>query len=165
MAKRRVRRGPQKGDFEDPLKNYSPPEDADEFEQSLIDGKVRDLKIEPFMAVEPTMSVVEVLQRMAELDIACVLIVENERLRGIFSERDVLTKVVDRFAQIKDRPVQEVMTSDPAVVHRTDSPAKAINVMAVSGFRHVPILNVDDKVVGVLGPRRITTYLRNFFED
>ena len=47
-------------------------------------------------------------------------------------------------------------------VRDTDSPAKAIAIMALGGFRHVPILNVDDNVVGIVGPRRINTYLHQY---
>ena len=162
---RRKRRTTQKGDFKDPLKNYDGPQHVDDLERSLIEGIVGDMKIQPFTAVAPQTSVQRTLEEMAQLTIACVLVVEDDRLLGIFSERDVLMKVADRYEQLKDRPISELMTPKPTYVHRTDSPAKAVNLMAVSGFRHVPIVNVDDKVVGVLGPRRVTTYLRNHFEN
>ena len=51
----------------------------------------------------------------------------------------------------------------PVVVYSTDVPAKAINLMTTSGFRHIPVLDVDDKLVGVLGPRRLTRYLNKHF--
>jgi len=54
----------------------------------------------------------------------------------------------------------EVMTANPLVVHETDSPGTALNLMAVQSFRHVPILSVDKKVVGIIGPRRLTDYLQ-----
>ena len=162
---RRKRRTPEDGEFKDPLKDYSPPDYQDQLEQALIEGRVRDMKIEPFTALPSETTIEETLRRMSELNIACVLIVENDRLCGIFSERDVLYRVADRFEQFKGRPVSEVMTPGPSAVHRTDSPAKALNLMADQGFRHVPILNVDDKVVGILGPRRVTTFLRKYFES
>jgi len=162
---RRKRRAPQEGDFQDPLKNYDGPQRVDGLERSLIEAKVGDMKIQPFATVTPQTSVQRTLEEMAKLNIACVLVVEDDRLLGIFSERDVLMKVADQLEQLKDRPVSEVMTPKPVYVHRTDSPAKAVNLMAVSGFRHVPIVNVDDKVVGVLGPRRVTAYLRNHFKN
>lgn len=162
---RRKRRGPQNGEFEDPLKDYSAPDYDDALEQSLIEGHISEMKIEPFATVLGDLTVGQTLAKMAELDIACVLVMRDERLLGVFSERDVLLKVADRFEQVKERPVAELMTPEPAFIRRTDSPAKAVNLMAVSGFRHVPIVNVDDHVVGVLGPRRVTAYLRSHFDE
>jgi CBS domain-containing protein len=131
----------------------------------MLEGRVADMKIEPYTALPPQTSVEQTLRQMGELNIACVMIVEGDRLLGIFSERDVLHKIADRYEQIKARPVSEFMTPSPVAVRRTDSPAKALNLMAVSGFRHLPIINVDDKVVGILGPRRVTTFLRKYFTD
>ena len=162
---RRKRRQPEHGEFQDPLKNYSGPDYQDSLERALLEARIADMKIEPFTALAPDLTIEQVMTRMVQLEIACVLIVEEGRLCGIFSERDVLTKVADRFDEIKDRPISEVMTVNPVYVHRTDSPAKALNLMADSGFRHVPILNVDDKVVGVLGPRRVTMFLHKHFDN
>ena len=161
---RRKRRGPEEGEFQDPLKNYALDYD-DELERSLTEDRIGDLQIEPFTTIHPDTTIEQTIVKMVELDIGCVLVVDDQRLLGIFSERDVLLKVADRFAEMKDTPVRDVMTPEPSYVHRPDGPAKALNLMAVSGFRHVPILNVDDKVVGVLGPRRITAYLKNHFEN
>ena len=162
---RRKRRDPEAGEFEDPLKDYSPPDYSDPLEHAMLEGRVADMKIEPYTALGPQTSVEQTLARMGELNIACVMIVEAERLLGIISERDVLHKIADRYEQVKTRPVSDFMTPSPVAVRRTDSPAKALNLMAVSGFRHLPIINVDDKVVGILGPRRVTTFLRQYFGD
>lgn len=161
----RKRRGPEAGEFEDPLKNYTTPAHEDDLERSLMEGKVGKMKIQPFTAVAPGTPVEQVMRQMDELGVACVLVVENERLKGIFSERDVLMKLADDFEQLRARPVSEFMTANPTTVHRTDSPAKALNLMTVSGFRHVPILDIDDRVVGILGPRRITNFIEQHFRS
>jgi len=72
----------------------------------------------------------------------------------------VLTKVADEFESVNDGPVSKIMTPNPMAVYVTDSPGKAMNLMATMGIRHVPILDVDDKVVGILGPRRVTNFLK-----
>lgn len=165
MGVRRKRRKPESGEFEDPLKDYTGPEPQDELERSLTQGKVRDMKIEPFATVTADATVEQVMGRMTELNVACIMICEDERLLGIFSERDVLMRVAEQYDAVRERPIRDFMTPEPAVVYRPDSPAKALNMMAGAGFRHVPILDVDDKVVGILGPRRVTTYLRRHFGD
>ena len=81
------------------------------------------------------------------------------RAVGIFSARDVLNKVAHDPAT-RSKPITEFMTPDPRTVYTTDCPAKALNLMAVGGFRHIPVLDINDKVVGMLGPRRTTEFLQ-----
>lgn len=160
----RKRHGPDGGEseFQDPLRNYEPPKFADDLEASLHGDKVSTMPIRPFKTLGAETSVRDAMRLMADLDVACLMVVKSGKLVGIFSERDVLNKVGERFEELKDRPVRELMTPDPVSVYETDNPAKAINLMAVGGFRHVPVLDVDDKVVGILGPQRITAYLEKF---
>ncbi|MEE9212531.1 MAG: CBS domain-containing protein [Phycisphaeraceae bacterium] len=160
---RRVRRETPPGEFEDPLKDYSPPQYDDELERALIETHVTAMQTQPITAMGPGTTIEQAMRTMAEREIACVLVTEGDRLLGLFSERDVLNKVADRFEQIKNHSVTEVMTPEPMVVHDIDSPATALNLMAVHGFRHVPILNVDEKLVGIVGPRRVSNYLQAHF--
>ncbi len=125
----------------------------------MLEDNVTTMRAQPMATVGPSETVEQVMKQMAELSIACVLVAQDDKLLGLFSERDVLNRVADRFEQVKDLPITELMTAEPVVVHETDSPASALNLMSVHGVRHVPILSVDDKLVGVVGPRRISEYL------
>ncbi len=158
MTKRK-RRIVEQGEFEDPLKDYSPRTYEDKMERSLCEGNVSELQTTPFITVDVNKTVAQTLQMMAERNIAYLMITDADRLVGIFSERDVLYKVAEQYEQIKDCPISQVMTPDPVSVYETDSSAKALNLMAIGGFRHLPVLNLDDKIVGVVGPRRVTAYL------
>ena len=163
MAKRQ-RRAPDPGDFQDPLKNYDASVAEDEFEEALADNTVTDLQITPFKTVAPATPLGDVVALMAELDIGCVLITcPDGKLTGLFTQRDLLMSIVDDFDRLKDKPIGEVMTADPVCVHETDNPATAINLMSVGGFRHVPVLDVDGRAVGLLGPRRMTAFLQRYF--
>ena len=153
------RQGIQDDRFEDPLSNYAPPSYEDRLQRNLCEDRITEVKHQPFTCVERGASIRSVMARMVELDIACVMIVADERLTGIFSERDVLDRVAERFDQIKDEPIETVMTPDPASVYVTDSPAKALAMMALGGFRHVPVLDLDEQIVGMIGPRRVNSYL------
>jgi CBS domain-containing protein len=149
--------------FEDPLKNYDGPEYADDLERAIADESVAVMKTTPVFTVTVDTTVQEAMQSMARYSIASILVIDGDsKLLGIFSERDVLNKVADRFDQIKDESVSQVMTAAPMHVYVTDSPGKAMNLMATAGFRHVPILDADDKVVGVVGPRRVTHFLDSY---
>ncbi len=161
MAKR-TRRPAEEGEFQDPLKNYDSI-DTDEFEIALREQHVTDIETKPFITMPPDSSIGDVVTKMAEMGIGCVLVTENDRLVGIFTQRDLLMKVVEQYEQVKDKPVSEMMSPDPVAVHEIDSPAAAINLMAVSGFRHIPVLDVDECVTGLVGPRRTTKYLQKYF--
>jgi CBS domain-containing protein len=159
---RRQRRQPPPGEFSDPLKDYSATEYADDMERAIMEGTMSDVQIAPFGTLLPDATVADALQDMAKHDIACLIIANADgKLLGVFTERDVLNKVVGQFEEIKNVPVRALMTPDPRSVRITDSPAKAINIMAVGGFRHVPVVDLEDRVVGVVGPRRMTAYLRS----
>lgn len=155
------RAGIQDDRFDDPLSDYSPPDYVDQMQRALCETPISDMKHQPFTSVDAEEPIEKTLARMDEMNIACVLVTRDGRLVGILSERDVLDKVADRYEQIHRDPVHTVMTSDPTAVYATDTPAKALAIMAEGGFRHVPILDVDDQVVGIVGPRRVNTHLRH----
>lgn len=68
------------------------------------------------------------------------------------------------FDQLIDTPVSEVMTPGPVFVYDTDSSAAVLNVMAVSGYRHVPVLNLQGQILGIASPQRITAFLQHYFD-
>ena len=162
MAKRE-RRKPPPGEFEDPLSNYEPTQFSDELEESLCEDPLTVISHGPVLAVTPQAPVRQAVEMMADDNVGSVVVVEDDKPVGIFSQRDVLLRVADQFEQIKDTPVGEMMTPNPTVAHRTDMPARVINIMATGGFRHVPIVNADGKLVGLIGARRIIHYLKQHF--
>lgn len=159
------RSGIQDGQFRDPLSDYSEPEYEDKLHRILKEQPITAIKHQPFSCVEEVATIASVLDTMASLDIACVMVTRNERLVGIFSERDVLDHVAVDFEAVRGNPIASVMTRDPSTIYESEPVAKALGLMAIGGFRHVPILSVDDRVIGIIGPRRINTYLRSCIED
>lgn len=162
MAKR-TRRPADDGEFSDPLKDYSPQQFADELERSLSEDSVLDIRHTPATSVEPTTTVEQTIRAMAELDIGSVLITENGKLIGILSERDVVQRIVVQYEHVKDQPIRDFMTPQPVCCYESDPPAKALHLISVHNFRHVPIIDVDQAVTGVLGPKRVTEYLQKHF--
>ena len=79
-------------DSMDPLSNYDPHEYADPLEEALAERPITDVRTQPFVVIRPAVPVYRVLQAMAGLEIACVLIGEHDRLIGMFS-----LVYVDRF--------------------------------------------------------------------
>ncbi len=163
---RRAAEGSDTDEFRDPLSNYDPIVYDDGLELALCEAQVADMQITPFATYSASLTIERAIETMATNDFFALMIVDEEgRLAGIFSERDVLVKVAEQYEQLKTHPVSEVMTPNPVVIYATDSPAKAINLMAIGGFRHLPVLGVDDRVVGILGPQRMARYIHEHFDD
>ena len=97
---------------------------------------------------------------MADSNIACVIVVVDGRPVGIFSERDVLHRVSTDYKETLDKTLADVMTVDPVIVYETDHPSRVLNLMAGGGFRHLPVVDADGKLTGMIGARRVTDYLQ-----
>jgi len=102
----------------------------------------------------------EAVRFMRDRHVGCVLLVDGERLAGIFTERDLLLKVesADRL-----RPVSEFMTADPDVLKPEAPIVYALNLMSVGGHRHVPLVDDAHRPVGVVSMRDVVHYLVAFF--
>ncbi len=162
---RRHRRKPTPGEFEDPLSNYDPVSYEDDLERSLAEDPATEIESRPFVAISANTSIRDAIAEMDEKNIAAMVITQNDIPVGILSERDILTRVAHRFSDIADEPVSRVMTADPVCICETDSPARALNLMSVGSFRHMPVVDVDGKLTGVIGARRITAYLQKHFGE
>lgn len=151
---------PLPDEFQDPLSNYEPRPYAGPLEEALAEKTVAAIQMRPYAEVPPETTVYSALQALAGLKIASLLVVEQRRLVGVFTERDALERVASRYQEVKDLPVREVMTTNPVVLYDTDPAGAALSAIAVSGYRHVPVLDMDGRVVGVVGPRRVFAFLQ-----
>jgi CBS domain-containing protein len=152
------------GEFEDPLSNYEPAVYSDVLEQALAEETVAAIQSKPYAEISPDKTVYGALQALAGLKVASLLVVERGKLVGVFTERDALERVAVRYHEVRSLPVREVMTSNPIVVYETDPAGTALSAIAVAGYRHVPVLDVHERVVGVISPRRVFAFLQDRYE-
>ncbi len=163
MAKRE-RRQPEPGEFEDPLSNYEPKEYEDELERSLVEDIVEAVPFDDHLKARSDMTVADAIQLMNDNNFACVVVMDEEhRAVGIFSERDVLVRVADHYEDVKGRRLSDIMTADPVTAYSSDTLARVLNVMVSGGFRHVPVVDQDNKLQGMVGVRKVTAYLQKHF--
>ena len=148
-------------EFIDPLEDYESPEFDDPVEQLLYESSAEEIQATPFTLVERTAPVGEVVHLMQQKGIACVLVEEQGKLVGVFSDRDIMNRVALEWENISEAPVDSVMNSEPVSIKTTDSAAAVLNVMAVSGYRHVPVVTSDGQISGIITPRRMNQFLRN----
>ena len=99
--------------------------------------------------ISPKATVLEALKKLAQHDIGALLVMEGEKLLGIFSERDYARKLVllGRFS--KDTRVEEVMTPEVVTVRPETDLAEAMRLMTEHRVRHLPVVE-GGKVVGVI---------------
>ena len=104
--------------------------------------------LETFSVTSNT-SVLEALKIMTEKNISALLIVEEERLLGIFTERDYARKIVLQGKASKDTPISEAMTANPITVTLTDSIDLCMQIMTDKHIRHLPVV-AENKAVGMV---------------
>jgi CBS domain-containing protein len=134
-------------------------EPASVVERGLLRDRIEILQPRKPFSVGPDVTVGETLKMMMGRGVGCVMIVDGDRMLGIFSERDALLRLNVDAAKMTDRPISEVMTVNPATLKARDKIAFALHRMNVGGFRHLPILDDDDLLVGVISIRDILAYL------
>lgn len=115
--------------------------------------------------VSPRDTVAAAVGLMTAGHFGAVLVVEEGRLAGIFSERDVMTRVVDRRLDPERELVGDHMTPDPETLRPEDELAYALNIMTVGGFRHVPIVDGSRRLQGILSIRDVHRFLAEHFRE
>ena len=105
------------------------------------------------IGVAPGESVAVAARRMADHRIGALLVVEDGRLVGIFSERDVVARVVAEGRDPETTPVGEVCSKDVATVREDADPSTCARLIRDRGFRHLPVVDELGKPVGILSAR------------
>ena len=151
--------------FLDPLENYDSIDFDDPVEQSLHVESVASLQTQPHICVTSDTSVRDTMRLMTGKQISCVLVEEDDRLIGVFGDRDVLDKVALEYDDVMDGPVADVMSRNPVSVREDDTAAKVLSVMAVTGYRHVPVVDPHGKTVGIVSPQRVAKFLSSHLDS
>jgi CBS domain-containing protein len=100
-------------------------------------------------SVPPTVTAAEAVQEMNRRKVGSVLIMEGDRLLGIFTERDVLSRVVAADLDPKKHAVAEVMTSDVLTISRQATVEEVMTLFGQRGCRHLPVVDAG-RVVGLV---------------
>ena len=103
--------------------------------------KLHDIMREGFLfAVRKDATVAEAARTMTERNVGIVVVLENDRLIGVFSERDAVRRVIDKGLDPAATPVGEVMTTDLVVAGEEDDYQSAMRTMDRAHVRHLPIV-------------------------
>jgi len=116
----------------------------------------------PPRQVVPSQTVAAAAALMRQERVGCLLVCQDERVIGIFTERDLMKRVLAAGKPLTV-PVAECMTPNPVVVHPKEPIAAAVRRMEEGGYRHLPVVDEDGRAVGILSVKRIVHYLVEHF--
>jgi len=134
-----------------------------ELESVLLQDTLKDVQFNSAIIVDEQTSVYEAVRMMRKNRQSCVLVTRDKRLSGIFTERDVLMKIVDTGIDLARTPVCSYMTRDPVTLPTDAGVAYALNKMVVEGFHRLPLVDSDGRPTGVVSMRNIIGYLSSLF--
>jgi CBS domain-containing protein len=108
-----------------------------------------------------TATVGEAIQTMLAVNIGAILVVDGQGcVLGVFSERDVLTKIAGLVPDYAGRPLSEFMTPGPETVRPSDTLAFVLHKMDIGGYRHLPVLQ-DGKPIAMISVRDMLRHVTN----
>ncbi|MEI8395203.1 MAG: CBS domain-containing protein [Rhodospirillaceae bacterium] len=111
------------------------------------------LRHQHLLHLGPEVSVRDAAKQMSERHVAAVIVTEgNDALDGIFTERDLLDRVVVPGLDPDKTPLSKVMTTNPATVTPGETVRDALEIMDSKGVRHLPVV-VEGRVLGVISMR------------
>ena len=113
----------------------------------------------PPACVEPLTTVLHAVEVMAEEGVGAVAVVEGHELRGIFTERDVMLRVVLRSRKPQETRVGDVMTSPVETVSEETTAEEALTHMLERHVRHLPIVDAKGKLLGMLSIRNLLEHM------
>ncbi len=114
--------------------------------------------------ISPASTVFQAVCMMNDFDIGAILVVDEGRIVGIFSERDVLVRVVGANLNAHLTPLSQVMTRKVKAVTATTTVGSAMGVMTETRFRHLPVLD-GDRLVGMISSGDLTRWTIRHQQD
>jgi CBS domain-containing protein len=116
------------------------------------------------IAVSPACSVREATKLMADHQVGAVVIIENDRLVSIFTERDLAVRVVAKGLDPDSTAVGDVATIHPDTLRPGATPREALKLMQSGHYRHLPVLE-KGSVIGMVSMRDLYQSIMRYLED
>lgn len=133
--------------------------------RALAIAQVCDLPPRPHVTVDVADPMWKVVDAMKSKNRGAVLVTEDRRLVGIFTERDLVSRIDHDDALWSHVIVRDVMTPHPTVVRPYESVAEAMRLLIQGRRRHLPVVDDKGAILGLLSIRDILTYVANKFPE
>lgn len=128
-----------------------------------INNSISSFDVKKPLIIELGTSLENVLETMRKTKNNCILTLENDKLGGILTERDILLKVTGQGYDFELSTIDEFITLNPEYVSPEDPLAYALNKMYVGGFRNVPIVNDEMYPIGIISISDIISIIADYF--
>jgi len=144
--------------MEELMKERDIPLQDSDFQQPLS-----QLHLRPAVSVELGTSLQHCIDLLLAHHMGCIVVTEGGKLRGIFTERDVLLKIAGNKIDFETNKVDDYMTGHPVSVKESDPIFKPMKLMHQGHYRHVTVVDSEEKPVFILSIKDIIAYMIDFF--
>ena len=141
------------------LRTVDLPSPASQIEQTVMQLPLTALKMTSVHAVPPETTLEAAVQTLVRQQADLLEIVEAGRLVGVLSVRDVMTRVGAAYREKLHEPVSRFMTPNPETLPPDAPITFVINKMDVGGYRHVPVVQGGDRMLGVVSASDVIAYI------
>jgi CBS domain-containing protein len=133
-------------------------------EARVLHRPIRELPtLQPAIILELSATVRDAVKAMQQAQMSCVLVVDQGRLAGIFTERDVVTKVVVQEIDVDHVQMQEVMHPHPDSLGMEDELVYALHQMSLGEYRPLPVVDDQRRPIALVSMQDIIGYLLALF--
>lgn len=127
---------------------------------TLFCDSIGSIGLKTPIVVKPETTLAECVKVLQQYRIGSLLVVDDDgKLIGIFTERDCILKVMGKVQSLQDALVKDYMTPRPVREQAEASIAFALNLMSHGGFRHVPIVDQDDVPIGIVSVKDVVDHI------
>jgi CBS domain-containing protein len=135
-----------------------------DLERALLHEAIRTLELRKAVSVPLDATLAAAVATLQSEHVGCVLVVDPAgRLEGIFTERDLLTRVAGRDLDWSRERVSAHMTPGPETLRPEDPIARALHLMHLGGYRHVPLTDAGGTAVGVVSVKDVVDLIVELF--
>ncbi|MBS1985858.1 MAG: CBS domain-containing protein [Bdellovibrionales bacterium] len=120
---------------------------------------IKEILPEGLLAVKPEATVKEAVAYMTERRCGAVVVIQDDKLAGIFSERDLMNRVVAKGLDPAELVIGDVMTKDVITITPETDIEEAMRLMYKKRLRHLPVVGADERPFGMLGLRDVTDFI------
>jgi CBS domain-containing protein len=131
----------------------------DQISTAVSTETIRKLSPRKPVTLSSSASLQEAIELMQAHRIGAIIVVKEQKPVGIFTERDVLLKVLKIAPDLTLTSIESFMTPNPISLYIEDKIAFALNRMTVGGFRHLPIVDHQGNLNGIISVKDIVEYL------
>jgi len=129
---------------------------------------VQSIMTTEVVSVSPNTTLTEAARLLRDESVGSLLVLEDSRLVGILSDRDVAVRAIAQGWHPEEHRVSEIMTADPITINASDDPLEAAKVIGSAHVRRLPVLQ-DGNVVGIISAADVADYveeaLAGLFEE